>query len=282
LCKELRIPIVGIDYSLAPEHPYPRAAQECFYVYAWCLLNKNMLGWTGEKIICLGDSAGGTFATNIVQQAIINSVRIPDALVPVYGSFISSYSISPSKLMAVMDPMLNLGILFRCANAYCGIDFEMNKEKLMYEISQNSSDDDASYTKKKYSITSGLKKPTKKKSSIPELVAYDARLLDDENSNFIFDVDEQTLLQNMRLKNLHNIMGDSAFHFELLKNHPAPQEQLMSPIYSPDNVLAKFPPTCLIVSIFNRNIKKNSGYQNGCIKIGLLMQIFREALYSIS
>ncbi len=216
-----------------------------------------MLGWTGEKIICIGDSAGGTFATNIVQQAIINNVRIPDALVPVYGSFVGSYSISPSKLMGVMDPMLNLGILFRCANAYCGIDFEMNKEKLIYEISQNSSDDDAKYTRKKYSITSVLKKPIKKRSSTPELVAYEARLLDDESSNFILDVDEQTLLQNKRLKNLYNAMGDSAFHCELLKNHPAPQEQLMSPLYSPDNVLAKFPPTCLIVSILIEILQKS-------------------------
>jgi acetyl esterase/lipase len=57
-CKELRIPIVSIDYALAPEHAFPRASEECFYVYAWCLLNKNILGWTGEKIICVGDSAG--------------------------------------------------------------------------------------------------------------------------------------------------------------------------------------------------------------------------------
>lgn len=57
--KELRVPIVSIDYSLAPEHMFPRASEECFYVYAWCLLNADALGWTGEKIICVGDSAGG-------------------------------------------------------------------------------------------------------------------------------------------------------------------------------------------------------------------------------
>ena len=58
-CRELKIPLISIDYSLAPEHVYPRASEECFYVYAWCLLNKDALGWTGEKIICAGDSAGG-------------------------------------------------------------------------------------------------------------------------------------------------------------------------------------------------------------------------------
>jgi hormone-sensitive lipase len=39
-CKELKVPVVSVDYSLAPEHMFPRASEECFYVYAWCLLNR--------------------------------------------------------------------------------------------------------------------------------------------------------------------------------------------------------------------------------------------------
>lgn len=69
--RELCIPIVSIDYSLAPESSFPKASEECFYVYCWCLLNKEALGWTGEKIIVVGDSAGGVLVTNIVQRAII-------------------------------------------------------------------------------------------------------------------------------------------------------------------------------------------------------------------
>jgi len=128
-CKELKIPIVSIDYSLAPEHAFPRGSEECFYVYAWCLLNKTSLGWTGEKIICVGDSAGGVLVTNIVQRAIKSQIRIPDALIPIYAPFLLSYSLSPSRLMAVMDPLLNLGILWRCLAAYCGIDFKAETEK---------------------------------------------------------------------------------------------------------------------------------------------------------
>jgi hypothetical protein len=92
-CKELRVPIVSIDYSLAPEHIFPRASEECFYVYAWCLVNKDSLGWTGERIIVVGDSAGGLLVTNIVQRSIINQVRIPDALVPVIFMVYLSFKI---------------------------------------------------------------------------------------------------------------------------------------------------------------------------------------------
>jgi acetyl esterase/lipase len=133
-CKELKIPIVSIDYSLAPEYPYPRASQECFYVYAWCLLNKNLLGWTGEKIICVGDSAGGLLVTNIVQQAIVNKVRIPDALVPIYTPFMTNYNYSPSRLLSLMDPLLNIGMLYRCISAYYGIDIDKEKDRFKAEV----------------------------------------------------------------------------------------------------------------------------------------------------
>ncbi len=113
-CKDLHVPIVSIDYSLAPEHPFPRSSEECFYAYVWCLLNKDSLGWTGEKIVCVGDSAGGVLVTNIVQRSIFHDIRIPDALVPIYTPFLLSYSLSPSRLLSVMDPLLNLGILWRC------------------------------------------------------------------------------------------------------------------------------------------------------------------------
>ena len=33
-----------MDYSLAPENPFPRALEECFYVYAWALKNSEQLG----------------------------------------------------------------------------------------------------------------------------------------------------------------------------------------------------------------------------------------------
>lgn len=42
--KDLNIPILSIDYSLAPEQPFPRALEECFFAYAWALKNCAKLG----------------------------------------------------------------------------------------------------------------------------------------------------------------------------------------------------------------------------------------------
>ena len=56
--KELDVPILSIDYSLSPEAPFPRALEECFFVYAWCLNNFDQLGTTGKFLCLAGDSAG--------------------------------------------------------------------------------------------------------------------------------------------------------------------------------------------------------------------------------
>lgn len=77
-------------------------------------MNKDLLGWTGEKIICVGDSAGGVLVTNVVQRAIISQIRIPDAVIPIYAPFLLSWSITPSRLLSLIDPLLNFGTLWRC------------------------------------------------------------------------------------------------------------------------------------------------------------------------
>jgi len=51
----LGVPILSIDYSLAPEAPYPRALEEVLYAYAWALKHANtLLGSTAKKVILVG------------------------------------------------------------------------------------------------------------------------------------------------------------------------------------------------------------------------------------
>lgn len=63
LAVELDVPILSVDFSLAPEAPFPRAIEEIVYVYCWALKNSELLGSTAEKIFLIGDSSGGNLAT---------------------------------------------------------------------------------------------------------------------------------------------------------------------------------------------------------------------------
>ena len=50
----LDVPILSIDYSLAPEYPFPRQLQEILFVYAWIQRNPSVAGTTAKKIIFAG------------------------------------------------------------------------------------------------------------------------------------------------------------------------------------------------------------------------------------
>ena len=88
---DLEVPIASIDYSLAPEYPYPRAIEECFYAYAWILKNASKLGWTGKTLILVGDSAGGNLITIVTMKAIEAGLRKPDGIVCFYTPFLLGY-----------------------------------------------------------------------------------------------------------------------------------------------------------------------------------------------
>lgn len=57
---ETGIPIFSLDYRLSPEFKFPDAVNDCFQVYLWLVkYSKKYLGFTFDKIILNGDSAGG-------------------------------------------------------------------------------------------------------------------------------------------------------------------------------------------------------------------------------
>nr|CAD7570308.1 unnamed protein product [Timema californicum] len=52
--SHLKVPILSVDYSLAPEAPFPRALEEVLYAYCWAINNCHILGSTAEKILLVG------------------------------------------------------------------------------------------------------------------------------------------------------------------------------------------------------------------------------------
>ncbi|XP_035485492.2 hormone-sensitive lipase isoform X1 [Scophthalmus maximus] len=129
--QDLGVPILSVDYSLAPEAPFPRALEECFYAYCWALRNHHLLGWTGEKICLAGDSAGGNLCLTTSMRAAAFGVRMPDGIVAAYPATLLTAYASPSRLLTLIDPLLPLSVLSRCLSAYAGTEpqTEMQVEK---------------------------------------------------------------------------------------------------------------------------------------------------------
>ncbi|XP_054461694.1 lipase, hormone-sensitive a isoform X2 [Anoplopoma fimbria] len=120
--KELGVPILSVDYSLSPEAPFPRALEECFYAYCWALNNCHLLGSTAERVCLAGDSAGGNLCITVSMKAICTGIRVPDGIMAAYPATLLTTDASPSRLLTLIDPLLPLGVLTKCINAYAGAD----------------------------------------------------------------------------------------------------------------------------------------------------------------
>ncbi|RTL71584.1 MAG: alpha/beta hydrolase [Hyphomicrobiales bacterium] len=70
LVKAMGVPVWGLDYRLAPEHPFPAAVEDAVAAYR-CLVQK----FPAARIVLAGDSAGGGLA--LVTAAEIRDQGLP-------------------------------------------------------------------------------------------------------------------------------------------------------------------------------------------------------------
>lgn len=111
-------PILSIDYSLAPQAPYPRALEEVFYAYCWAIKNAKALGTTAEKIVVVGDSAGANLNMALTLKCIEQKIRKPDGVFLIYCPVKISFDPSPARYLCMMDVLLPFGFLMGCLKAY--------------------------------------------------------------------------------------------------------------------------------------------------------------------
>lgn len=82
LAVALDLPVLAVDYRLAPEHPFPAAPEDCIAAARWAATNPDRLGRTVTSLVPCGDSAGGNLAI-VVSMAL----RDQPASVPVLAQW---------------------------------------------------------------------------------------------------------------------------------------------------------------------------------------------------
>ncbi len=71
------MPVLTIDYRVAPEDPYPAALEDAVSAYEWLLAR----GYPADKIIVAGDSAGGGLALALCLYLRDHGVGLPAGII---------------------------------------------------------------------------------------------------------------------------------------------------------------------------------------------------------
>ena len=116
LAKATKLPVLSINYRLAPEHPFPAALEDVIAAYRWLLAS----GIRPQELIMVGDSAGG----NLVLAALL-SLRDAGDLLPAATILLSPWidlaATGRSFLaLADADPYLTPPFMQRAARQYLG------------------------------------------------------------------------------------------------------------------------------------------------------------------
>ena len=110
--------VISFEYRLAPEHKYPSQLEDALSV--WNRMTGR--GYTADRILLAGDSAGGNLALCLAQSLIagrgIRPAECPRALI-LYSPWTDMVAMSSSyALYKDTDPILTRSFVEECAAAY--------------------------------------------------------------------------------------------------------------------------------------------------------------------
>ena len=85
IATQLDLPVVSVEYRLAPEHPFPAAPDDCEAAARWIASSPKELGSQVTGLVITGDSAGGNL-TIVTTNALMNEPAAVPVVVqaPIY------------------------------------------------------------------------------------------------------------------------------------------------------------------------------------------------------
>ncbi|MUM19756.1 alpha/beta hydrolase fold domain-containing protein [Mycobacterium sp. CBMA271] len=114
LSEAVGLPAFSLDYRLAPEHPFPAAAEDVRAAYSWLLKS----GRDAKDIVIAGDSAGGHLAVDLIAENHRLGVPQPGALV-VFSPLIDlTLGLSAERERDAPDPLISAAAARRLVDQY--------------------------------------------------------------------------------------------------------------------------------------------------------------------
>ncbi len=116
LAASTSMDVLCFDYRLAPEYPYPAAAEDAMKVWDYLML----LGYGARDIILTGDSAGGNLALSLALKLKSQGRLLPRGLVLMSPWTDLTSSGESFETKAEVDPVLDSDYIDKMVAAYAG------------------------------------------------------------------------------------------------------------------------------------------------------------------
>ncbi len=87
LARDSGLMVMGVDYRLAPEHPYPAGLDDCRAAWRWLAAEAPRLGLDPARLAVSGDSAGANLALGVCVAERDAGGPVPAAGALFYGCF---------------------------------------------------------------------------------------------------------------------------------------------------------------------------------------------------
>lgn len=77
IARGLNLPVVAVDYRLAPEHPFPAGVEDAIAAARWVAGSPGELGLDVTGLVLAGDSAGGNFTIVVAAELRDRPAAVP-------------------------------------------------------------------------------------------------------------------------------------------------------------------------------------------------------------
>lgn len=109
------LPVFACDYRLAPHHRFPSAGDDVRAAYDWLLRQ----GWSPERVVVAGDSAGGHLAMDLVLTLSREGRPLPPAVVLISPLFDVTFALAERREREVRrDPLVSASRARRLIGLY--------------------------------------------------------------------------------------------------------------------------------------------------------------------
>lgn len=114
LSRETGLPVFSCDYRLAPEHPFPAAAEDIEDSYRWLLAQ----GIDADQIVVAGDSAGGHLAMDLLIENARTRTPQPAGVVLFSPLIDLSLALAEGQERRRKDPMISAASARKLVDLY--------------------------------------------------------------------------------------------------------------------------------------------------------------------